>query len=188
MAGQPTQMQPTLPQSAHKNAFRALGGKSHTAGKSRFCRCLYPISDMISEAGRTSRKEFPIGARLKSTRPIYMRLYPMPNQPQAGQKNRRPRGFRCARCCCGQCRPKNNSVLPDTRRQRIVLCVFLHATRRSPVRHRASLLRGALVSRRAAAQAARGTVRTSTRRFWSRSFHRCVTPSARRSAHRNRRC
>ena len=27
MAGQPTQMQPTLPQSAHKNAFRALGGQ-----------------------------------------------------------------------------------------------------------------------------------------------------------------
>ena len=50
----------SLTQSVHKNGFRTFGAKSHTAGKSRICRCLYPIS----EAGWTSRKKVPLGVWL----------------------------------------------------------------------------------------------------------------------------
>ena len=75
-----------LTHSVQKYVFRAFGAKLHTAGKSRFFRCLCAIS----ETGRTYRNTVPTGVWLKSTRPSYMRVYPMPNQPQAGQTNRRP--------------------------------------------------------------------------------------------------
>ena len=46
----------------------------------------------ISEPGWTSRKKVSLGIRLKSTRPsCVVRVCSMPNPPQAGPKNRRPR-------------------------------------------------------------------------------------------------
>ena len=101
----------SVTQSFHKNVFRAFGPKSHTAGKrSRFSRCLYPIS----EAGRTERKKLKLGYGIKSTRPSYMRVWPMPNlhaKPTASQVKKSASGALRRRATKGR--------MPDAQRSRM---------------------------------------------------------------------
>ena len=52
----------------------------------------------ISEAGWTSRKKVPLGAKLESTRPNYMRVLSNPIPPEAGQKRKTTNARFC--CCC----------------------------------------------------------------------------------------
>ena len=64
-----------------KNVFRAFGAKSHTAGRQK------PVLSMFVPRfrGRVDLpKKLPLGVRLKSTRPSYMRVCPIPNHPEAG--------------------------------------------------------------------------------------------------------
>ena len=76
----------SLTQNFRRKRFScAFGVKSHAAGKRRFGRYFYAIS----EIRHTSRKKMLLGVWLKPTRPSYTRVWSRPSPPQANQKNRR---------------------------------------------------------------------------------------------------